>query len=117
VHHARLSRLCGDTEYVYAAAHDGTTPEPGSFRTAPRGRAPFTFTSLATRAPRPGSPYAADVTTAVERVAPLFHLVNGDLCYANLATDRLRTWSDWFAMTSRSARFRPWMPATAAPST
>jgi len=44
-------------------------------------------------------------------VAPLFHLVNGDLCYANLATDRIRTWSDWFENNSRSARYRPWMPA------
>ncbi|GAA4634020.1 metallophosphoesterase [Actinoallomurus vinaceus] len=134
VHHARLRRLRPDTDYVYAAVHNGTTPEPGSFRTGPRGRAPFTFTSFGDQGtptvgklngPRPakiterltylndnlGSPYAGDVTTAVERVAPLFHLMNGDLCYANLATDRLRTWSDWFDMTTRSARFRPWMPA------
>ncbi|GAB3987441.1 metallophosphoesterase family protein [Actinoallomurus acanthiterrae] len=134
VHHASLSRLRPDTDYVYAAVHDGTTPEPGSFRTGPRGRAPFTFTSFGDQGtptvgklngPKPpkitekqvylndnlGSPYAGDVTTAVERVAPLFHLMNGDLCYANLATDRLRTWSDWFDMTTRSARFRPWMPA------
>ncbi|MGP3945682.1 hypothetical protein [Streptomyces sp. 6N106] len=51
------------------------------------------------------------MTTAVERVAPLFHLINGDLCYANLSEDRRRTWSDWFDMTSRSSRFRPWIPA------
>ena len=36
---------------------------------------------------------------------------NGDLCYANLAQDRIRTWSDWFENNSRSARYRPWMPA------
>ncbi|MEE4591491.1 metallophosphoesterase [Streptomyces sp. DSM 41524] len=30
---------------------------------------------------------------------------------ANLSEDRLRTWADWFDMTSRSSRFRPWMPA------
>ncbi|WP_247197680.1 metallophosphoesterase family protein [Streptomyces sp. GESEQ-35] len=134
VHHARLERLRPGTDYVYAAVHDGATPEPGSFRTGPSGRAPFTFTSFGDQGtptvgkldgPMPpkitakltylndnlGSPYANDVTTAVERIAPLFHLVNGDLCYANLATDRLRTWADWFEMTSRSARFRPWMPA------
>jgi len=133
-HHAWLSRLRPGTEYVYAAVHDGATPEPGSFRTGPSGRAPFTFTSFGDQGtptlgrldgPRPpkitakltylndnlGSPYAGDVTTAVEGVAPLFHLINGDLCYANLATDRIRTWSDWFDMTSRSSRFRPWMPA------
>ncbi|MFD2081587.1 3',5'-cyclic AMP phosphodiesterase CpdA [Actinopolymorpha cephalotaxi] len=58
-----------------------------------------------------GSPFGGDVTTAVERAAPLFNLVNGDLCYANLATDRIRTWSDWFNNNTRSARYRPWMPA------
>jgi 3',5'-cyclic AMP phosphodiesterase CpdA len=58
-----------------------------------------------------GSPAAGDVTAAVEAAAPLFHLVNGDLCYANLAADRVRTWSDWFSNNSRSARHRPWMPA------
>ncbi|MFD0502338.1 fibronectin type III domain-containing protein [Streptomyces chiangmaiensis] len=40
VHHASLSRLRPDTDYVYLASHDGTTPDSGSFRTAPRGRAP-----------------------------------------------------------------------------
>jgi 3',5'-cyclic AMP phosphodiesterase CpdA len=57
------------------------------------------------------SPAAGDTTIAVERMAPLFNLVNGDLCYANLAVDRIRTWSDWFENNSRSARYRPWMPA------
>ena len=41
-----------------------------------------------------GSPFAGDTTMGVERVQPLFHLFNGDLCYANIATDRVRTWSD-----------------------
>jgi 3',5'-cyclic AMP phosphodiesterase CpdA len=131
IHHALISGLRPDTEYTYAAVHDGTTPLPGLFRTAPRGRAAFTFTSFGDQgtptmgkqitpagATAPiwvndnlGSPAAGDVVAGVERVAPLLHLVNGDLCYANLATDRVRTWSDWFLNNSRSARFRPWMPA------
>jgi 3',5'-cyclic AMP phosphodiesterase CpdA len=130
VHHARLDGLRPDTEYLYAAVHEGTTPMIASFRTAPRGRAPFTFTSFgdqgtptlgklgtsSTGSPiyvndNLGSPAAGDTVTGIERVAPLFHLVNGDLCYANLANDRVRTWSDWFINNSRSARFRPWMPA------
>jgi 3',5'-cyclic AMP phosphodiesterase CpdA len=28
-----------------------------------------------------------------------------------LAEDRIRTWSNWFTNNSRSARYRPWMPA------
>ena len=129
VHSARLRGLAPDSEYIYAAEHDGADAEVGDFRTAPRGRAPFTFTSYGdqgtptvtapTGLPSPappfkndnlGSPSAGDVTAGVERVAPLFHLVNGDLCYANLSTVPVRTWSDWFASNSRSARFRPWMP-------
>ena len=46
INHARLTRLTPDTDYVYAAVHDGATPELGTFRTAPRGRAAFTFTSF-----------------------------------------------------------------------
>ena len=51
------------------------------------------------------------MTAGVERVQPLFHLFNGDLCYANLADDRVRTWSDFWENNTRSARNRPWMPS------
>ncbi|WP_030243750.1 purple acid phosphatase family protein [Streptomyces sp. NRRL S-350] len=125
VHHARLTGLHPDTDYVYAAVHDGTTPELGTVRTAPCGRAAFTFTSFGDQGTPTlgrktangyvndnlGSPAAGDTTAGVERIAPLFHLLNGDLCYANIATDRVRTWSDWFENNTRSARHRPWMPA------
>ncbi|MEU6561939.1 purple acid phosphatase family protein [Nocardia nova] len=125
VHHARLTGLTPDAEYVYAAGHDGAPPELGTLRTAPAGRAAFRFTSFGDQGTPTlgkldngryvndnlGSPFAGDVTAGIERLAPLFNLVNGDLCYANLATDRVRTWNDWWANNSRSARYRPWMPA------
>ena len=125
VHHGRLANLAPDTDYVYAAVHDGASPEVGTVRTAPRGRAQLRFTSFGDQSTptldalvasafgsdNRGSPAAGDITTAVERAAPLFNLVNGDLCYANLSHDRVRTWSDWFENNSRSARYRPWMPA------
>ncbi len=125
VNHARLTNLTPDTDYVYAAAHDGTTPELGTVRTAPAGRKPLRFTSFGDQSTPTleklasggygtdniGSPAAANTTVAIERLAPLFNLVNGDLCYANLAVDRVRTWSDWFENNTRSARYRPWMPA------
>ncbi len=41
VHHGRLTNLAPDTDYVYAAVHDGASPEVGTVRTAPRGRAPL----------------------------------------------------------------------------
>jgi hypothetical protein len=134
VHHAKLSHLDPDSSYLYGAMHDGAEPEFASFRTAPRGRAAFTFTSFGDQGtptlgrkyrppegvtiPNPpyvndnlGSPAAGDTTLGVERLQPLFHLLNGDLCYANLADDRVRTWWDFWTNNSRSARNRPWMPA------
>ncbi|MBV9513188.1 MAG: metallophosphoesterase family protein [Mycobacteriaceae bacterium] len=125
VNHARITNLAPDTDYIYAAVHDGAAPQLGTVRTAPRGRGAFRFTSFGDQSTPTlnnlvgtsytsdsrGSPAAGDMTAAVERMAPLFNLVNGDLCYANLADDRVRTWSDWFENNSRSARYRPWMPA------
>ncbi|HVH78633.1 MAG TPA: metallophosphoesterase family protein [Stellaceae bacterium] len=135
-YHAKLGQLQPDTAYLYGAVHDGAAAEFGTFRSAPHGRAKFTFTSFgdqatptAVRKYTPpegvkignapvayvndnlGSPAAGDTVLGVERVAPLFHLLNGDLCYANLADDRVRTWWDFWENNSRSARKRPWMPA------
>lgn len=133
-YHAKLQRLDDDRDYLYGALHDGAEAQFGTFRTAARGRVPFTFTSFGDQGtptlgkkfvppagvtlPNPpfvndnlGAPAGADTTLGVERVQPLFHLLNGDLCYANIATDRVRTWWDFWTNNSRSARNRPWMPA------
>ena len=133
-HHARIERLAPDSQYLYGALHDCAEPDFGTFRTAPRGRARFTFTSFGdqgtptlgkrfvppagvTLANPPfvndnlGSPAAGDTVLGVERLRPLFHLFNGDLCYANLADDRVRTWWDFWNNNTRSARHRPWMPS------
>ena len=45
-YHAKLDRLQADTAYLYGALHEGAAPEFGTFRTAPRGRSPLTFTSF-----------------------------------------------------------------------
>jgi hypothetical protein len=50
IHHARLNRLTPNTDYIYAAIHDGARAEFGSVRTAPRGREPVTFTSFGDQA-------------------------------------------------------------------
>jgi hypothetical protein len=133
-YHTKFDRLQADCTYLYGAMHDGAVPEFGTFHTSPRGRAPFTFTSFGDQGtptlgkafvppagvtlPKPpyvndnlGSPAAGDTTLGVERLQPLFHLFNGDLCYANLAEDRVRTWWDFWDNNSRSARNRPWMPS------
>ncbi|MBN9739759.1 hypothetical protein DMP23_01360 [Amycolatopsis sp. A1MSW2902] len=125
VHHAEINRLCPNTEYLYVAQHDGGTPDAGTFRTAPSGRSAFTFTSFGDQsAPQVtwdlkgapaldffSTPATKDIVTGIETVAPLFHLLNGDLCYANLDVDRVRTWNNFFTNNTRSARYRPWMPA------
>jgi hypothetical protein len=135
-YHVKLAQLQPDSAYLYGAMHDGAEPEFGTFRTSARGRVPFIFTSFgdqgtptAARKYVPsegvkignapvayvndnlGSPAGADTTLGVERLQPLFHLFNGDLCYANLAEDRVRTWWDFWENNSRSARKRPWMPS------
>ena len=125
VFHGRLTNLKPGTDYVYLAVHDGAKPEFGTFRTAPAGRTAFRFTSFGDQGTPTtgkqvngtwvndnlGSPSAGDTTAGVESLEPLLHLFNGDLCYANLATDRVRTWSDFWNNNSRSARHRAWMPA------
>jgi len=88
----------------------------GTFTTARRGRFSFRFTSygdLATdKAWTISSPNAHYAVDAVERFAPLFHLLNGDLCYANLTfAQQPAVWRDFGINVARSAANRPWMPA------
>src|SRR5271166_5250517 len=49
-YHAKIAQLRADSPYLYAALHDGAEPQFGTFRTAPRGRARFTFTSFGDQA-------------------------------------------------------------------
>src|SRR5580658_9813897 len=48
--HAALGQLRAGSEYLYGAMHEGAAPEFGTFRTAPKGRAAFTFTSFGDQA-------------------------------------------------------------------
>ena len=119
--HAPMTGLSPDTTYIYEALADGAPPVAGSFRTAPVGRAPFRFTSFGDQAipapvgpgglVGPSTPFAAYVVDAVENQEPLFHLLNGDLCYANVSDAPVDTWRSFWANNTRSARNRPWMPA------
>src|SRR5262249_12040668 len=100
-YHAKIGQLRADSAYLYGVSHEGAVPEFGTFRPAPRGRARFTFTSFGDQATptlgrkyKPaewlktpsllyvndnlGSPAAADTVLGVERLQPLFHLLNGD---------------------------------------
>jgi len=119
-YHASLAGLPPDTAFGYQVIHDGADPVAGTFRTGPRGRGKqFRFTSFGDhsipapvgRGLGPSTPNAGYIVDAVDALDPLFHLMNGDLCYANISDAPVATWASYFANITRSARCRPWMPA------
>ena len=119
-YHARLDALAPGTKFRYAVTADNDrqrgTPFTGEFTTAPRGRAAFRWTSygdLATPVTRwsHSSEQSRHAVQAVERFQPLFHLLNGDLCYANVnPTSQPQVWADFGRNVQASASRRPWMP-------
>jgi Purple acid Phosphatase, N-terminal domain/Calcineurin-like phosphoesterase len=118
-YHAQIAGLLPGTIYSYAvtADNDGAdAPFSATFATAPRGRAPFRFTSFGDLA-TPNTSWvlsygqAAYAVAAVESFQPLFHLLNGDLCYADLnPADQVEVWRDFGSNAQASAAYRAWMP-------
>jgi 3',5'-cyclic AMP phosphodiesterase CpdA len=119
-YHARLLGLTPGTTFHYAVTADndsnGAQPFSATSQTAPRGRAPFRWTSYGDLAtPNTAwvlsSPQSRFAVLAVEQFAPLFHLLNGDLCYANLNPNaQPAVWRDFGNNAQVSAARRPWMP-------
>ena len=119
-YHARVGGLRPGATYAYAVTADNdsnaTDPFSATFRTAPTGRAAFRFTSfgdLATPNTAWVLSYGQSVyaVETVESFQPLFHLLNGDLCYANLnPTAQPEVWRDFGNNNQTSASNRPWMP-------
>jgi len=130
-YHVQLTDLEPGERYYYEVSDGAATPSTAgaSFETAPHGRAKYRFTSYGDLATPSwdlntsgniwhescdNSWYAV---TAIEnpgdgKGAPLFHLLNGDLCYANLDVDNAPgVWRDFGNNVARSAAHRPWMPA------
>ena len=119
-YHARVPGLRPGATYGYAvtAENDDNAADPFSatFTTAPEGRAAFRFTSfgdLGTPNTKWVASYgqAAYAVGAVELFQPLFHLLNGDLCYASLnPAAQPEVWRDFGTNNQASAANRPWMP-------
>jgi hypothetical protein len=133
-YHVPLEDLRPDTTYYYEVTDGAETPSTaaGYFTTAPAGRAKFRFSSYGDIGqPTSDSPYNvtgyswnseasndtcvfevdATITPSDGGPAPLFHLVNGDLCYAdNDPANTPSVWRDFSVNAARSAAFRPWMP-------
>jgi hypothetical protein len=119
-YHAKIDRLRPAAAYDYSVTADNdrnrTRPFTAGFQTAPAGRAPFRWTSYGDLATPNTSwalswPQSRYAVQAVEHFRPLFHLLNGDLCYANLnPTAQPSVWADFGNNVQSSAAFRPWMP-------
>lgn len=118
-YHAPLHGLAADSRYRYGVTADNSSRNPpftAAFKTAPATRAPFRWTSYGDLATPVGawlmsSPQSYHAVDAVEHFEPLFHLLNGDLCYANLnPLSQPAVWADFGHNVQRSAAYRPWMP-------
>ena len=130
-YHVQLTDLAPGTRYYYQVSDGAATPSTAgaSFETAPFGRARFRFSSYGDLSTpswdlnssgniwHESCDNAWYAVTAIEnpgdgRGAPLFHLLNGDLCYANLDIENAPgVWRDFGNNVARSAANRPWMPA------
>jgi hypothetical protein len=137
--------------YRFRMPGGGATPD-AAFSTAPSGREPFTFTALGDQGvsaptPDPGGSFTdeyykgddtrrspAPASALVDVVAsrnPAFHLLAGDICYADPTGDGKPmknaapaapptgfdnfdplTWTAYFRQIERSAAGTPWMFAT-----
>lgn len=119
-YHAVLAGLQPNSEYRYQVTSDndsnGAKPFASTFRTAASGRQAFRFTSFGDLA-TPNTEWVLSygqstyAVAAVESFTPLFHLLNGDLCYANLNPRyQPEVWRDFNNNNQASAANRPWMP-------
>lgn len=111
-HHARLAGLTPATPYQYEVGHAGkVASRVAQFRTSEGRRAPFTFTAFGdqgTEIPVGQPPNQPQANTDLARAFnPSFHLIVGDLAYAE---GNQFIWDDWFSMISPMASRVPWMP-------
>lgn len=118
-YHARVHGSAGQhCRYAVTADNDSRKKAAfaAGFQLARRGRFPFRWTSFGDLATPVtswalSSPQSRHAVDAVERFQPLFHLLNGDLCYANLnPRAQPAVWADFANNVQRSAAHRPWMP-------
>ncbi|MGD0558467.1 MAG: metallophosphoesterase family protein [Streptosporangiaceae bacterium] len=119
-YHAQVQDLRPGASYAYEVTADNDTnylaPFGATFTTAPQGRRNFRFTSFGDLA-TPNTEWelsygqSAYAVAAVETFQPLFHLLNGDLCYADLnPAHQPDVWRDFGNNNQASAAYRPWMP-------
>jgi hypothetical protein len=110
-YHVPLTGLRPDTTYYYEVSDGAGSTAAAQFRTAPRGRTSFRFTAFGDQGVNPPSPgTTAGVLNPGDRAgSPLFHLMVGDLAYAN-TTNPPSVWRPWALMVAPAASTFPWMP-------
>jgi hypothetical protein len=110
-YHVPLRGLRPDTTYYYEVSDGAGSTASAQFRTAPRGRASFRFTAFGDQGVNPPSPgtTAGVLKPGDGAGAPLFHLMVGDLAYAN-TTNPPSVWRPWALMIAPASSTFPWMP-------
>jgi Purple acid Phosphatase, N-terminal domain/Calcineurin-like phosphoesterase len=104
-HHARIDGLAPGTTYDYKVG-----AATARLTTAPRGPAPFIFTAFGDQGTDSGGQppqQPSHNTELAQSFNPAFHVIVGDLAYAN---GNQAIWDDWFDMIEPMARTTPWMP-------
>ncbi len=115
--HATLEDLNPATRYWYQVEHKGVRGLERHFTTAPApdSTEPFTFTAVGDQSITDGT---KAITYLIGAQRPAFHLVAGDIAYADkdgqgLATDELeaRRWTTYFRQVDTVSSQVPWMVA------
>ncbi|MCU1615998.1 MAG: phosphoesterase [Frankiales bacterium] len=114
--HGRLAGLRPGTTYRYRVRLDGVVTEAATLSTAPSRAEAFTFTAFGDQGV---SEPARAVTQQLSRVRPAFHLLAGDICYADssglgASADVFdpTVWDAWLSMIEPVAATVPFMCAT-----
>jgi hypothetical protein len=109
-----LTGLHPDTAYRYAVHVDGQQVASATFTTAAKS-GPFRFTAFGDQGV---STRAVTVLNALQRLAPRFHLLAGDLCYADSSGQGgpgdvfdSQQWDHWLDQNDPVGSQLPWMIA------
>lgn len=114
--HAYIEGLLPGRRYFYRVDVDGQTSAISSFSTAAQAPTKFMFTAFGDEAV---SSSAVRMVRQIATIDPAFHLLAGDICYADSSgggrkTDAFdpKVWDSWLAMIEPAAESSPWMCAT-----
>lgn len=110
---AHFDGLRPGTEYAYTLELDGTRVPGARFHTAPAGRTSFRFTAFGDQSVTTD---AVQTLTQLARARPMFHLLAGDLCYADGSGRggpgdifHPARWDAWLAQNDPVTSAMPWM--------